>query len=438
MPHDDATLQVAPLNVIGAAVRSLAEIEDPVRFDRVRKVVMAEHGLSAKAVDESVERERTRKAAAESGPPLSHEEAQAEIVRLSKLEPLAYERERDGAAARIRVPVTRLDGLVRRERGEEDTGQGRPVELEEPEPWEDPVDGAALLQNITEEIRRYIVMSEDEARAVSTWIVGAYAMDAFYIFPRLIITAPEKGSGKSTLLDVIETLVPKAIKADNITMSPLFRLISMSRPTVLLDECDRYLRNDTNAEMISVINAGHKRNGFVARAQAIFGLRGHGDLRHRAGPRNGGVRLAERITIIRRPPRRHPREQLHSTGAVGPEILMHLVFPRPAQRDDDRPVFDRARQIFNRQADNWRPLIAIADAAGATAVIRDGWRTNLKRSRATLGPRWGRPASRSLPTKSLRSCDREERVMAARALASVGETAPRRTNRTTFNRSAHV
>jgi putative DNA primase/helicase len=82
-------------------------------------------------------------------------------------------------------------------------------------------------------------------------------------FPRLFITAPEKGCGKTTLLDVLSSLVPRPLSAANIKAAPLFRVIELARPTLLLDEADTYAHSD--GDLRSVLDAGHHRDGAVLR-----------------------------------------------------------------------------------------------------------------------------------------------------------------------------
>jgi putative DNA primase/helicase len=71
-----------------------------------------------------------------------------EIARLAKLRPGDYERERRGAAERLGFRTSILDKLVAAERPENDKGQGHGVEFTDPEPWQAPVDGAQLLDEI--------------------------------------------------------------------------------------------------------------------------------------------------------------------------------------------------------------------------------------------------------------------------------------------------
>ena len=90
---------------------------------------------------------------------LTDAEIDAEIERLSKLSLVAYERERGAAARRFGMRATVLDKLLKGKRQPEvANGQGQPLDLPTPEPWPDPVDGAALLSEMTAAVLRYVVM----------------------------------------------------------------------------------------------------------------------------------------------------------------------------------------------------------------------------------------------------------------------------------------
>ena len=163
----------------------------------------------------------------------------AEIARLAGLSPLQYEKERKAAAKRLGFRISALDPLVRGTRGGP-TGNGRPlqghpIELSEPDPWENPVNGAALLDEIVSGIKRYVVLPEHAARACACWVVHTYLVEHFLVSPRLGISSPTKGCGKTTLLDVVKRLVLRPLMCSNVTPAAVFRVIekcSSMRPTL--------------------------------------------------------------------------------------------------------------------------------------------------------------------------------------------------------------
>jgi hypothetical protein len=297
----------------------------------------------------------------------------AEITRLAALPLVAYGRERKRAAEQLGCPVLILDRAVAAERGSSGngTGQGRALDLHEPQPWPEPVDGAALLDALAAAIRRHVVLGEAEAAAVALWVLATHAFNAFFIFPRLFVTAPEKRCGKSTLLDVLSRLVPRPLGASSITAAALFRVIEAWRPTLLLDEADSYVRD--NEDLRGVLDAGHRRDGAVIRtvgedheprrfsawAPVVLAAIGHlpGTIEDRS----------IKVSLRRRKPD-EPVEPLRLDRADGLEKLARMAARWAADHFAALTTGDPAMpaDIVNRTADNWRPLFAIADLVGNT------------------------------------------------------------------------
>src|SRR5262245_1457919 len=101
-------------------------------------------------------------------------------------------------------------------------------------PWPEEVDGAKLLDEMAEVLRRYLVMPEGSAETVALWVMLTYLPDATDILPILGITSPDKRCGKSLLLDILAGMVHRHIPASNISPAALFRAVEAYRPTLLI------------------------------------------------------------------------------------------------------------------------------------------------------------------------------------------------------------
>jgi putative DNA primase/helicase len=312
-----------------------------------------------------------------------------EISRLATLDPVKFERHRKKAAKRLGLRLPQLDSAVRAARGakgDHSVGQGRALSLPDPVACDDFVNGGQLLDELTSSLHRYVVLGKHEARAIALWILHTYLFEIFTCTPRLAVTSPEKRCGKTTLMDVLTRLLPRVLSVAGITAAAIFRTVELARPTLLIDEADTFLHQ--NDELRGVLNSGHRRGGNMVR------LVGDGH-----EPRQFSTFAPVAIAMIGKLPntladrsipirlrRRRPDEKVDSFRAdrVGDLDRIASMAARWAN-DHESAVRDADPEmggLFNRDADNWRPLFAIADAAGghwpaltreaARALVSDG------------------------------------------------------------------
>ncbi len=286
---------------------------------------------------------------------------------------LSYDRERVAAAVKLNVRTSILDKLVQAKRADVSDDfpqQGQALELFSPEHWPEPVNGDSLLTAITEQIRKYLVTESGAAEAVALWVAHAHMLDAFTVSPKLAITSPEKQCGKTSLLDVIGHLVPRPLLVSNTTTAAVFRAIEAAHPTLLIDEADTFLTHSD--DLRGILNSGHRR-------AAAYVVRVAGDDYQ---PRKFSTWAATAIAMIGRLPstledrsisiqlrRRRPNEAIaRFRDSHCPELdcLARMAarwaadcYAAVQAADPDLP-----ESLHNRAADNWRPLIAIADHAG--------------------------------------------------------------------------
>ena len=296
----------------------------------------------------------------------------AEIARLAALSPIAYDREREAAAERLGVRIATLDRGVEAKRAalDERSDQAPVLTLPELEPWPEAVEGAALLTRIVAALRAHVVIEDGGAEAVALWALHAHALDAFAYSPRLAITSAEKRCGKTTLLDVLGCLVPRPLQTANATAPAIFRTIELLTPTLLIDEADTFLKR--NDELRGVLNSGHRKaTASVLRLEGeehvprTFGTWAPtavamiGSLPDTLADRSIEIRLRRRLAsepLIRfRADRATDLAQLGRMAARwGAD---HLEALRRADPSIPQGLHDRA-------ADNWGPLLAIADEMG--------------------------------------------------------------------------
>jgi hypothetical protein len=295
------------------------------------------------------------------------------LIRLAALPPLEYERVRKIEAEKLKCREPILDKLVEAKRlflkPNADTLQGKAVVLANVEPWEQAVSGAEVLQETAERFAHYIVLPDGAADMLALWCAHAHCFKCFLCSPRLNATSAEKQSGKTTLRDVIALFVPRPVLTEHMTTAVLFRLVDAQAPTILADEADSWLPR--NEELRGLLNAGHRRGGKVLRcegdnnevrefdAYAPAVLCGIGNLPGTLHDRSIVVRLkrAKRGEI---PTRFDPRHVEVET-ALCRKLARWTADNLPQLNACDPQLPETA---FNRLADNWRPLFAIAEVAG--------------------------------------------------------------------------
>jgi putative DNA primase/helicase len=296
------------------------------------------------------------------------QDVQAEIRRLAALPLLQYDRERKAAAERLEVSLSALDAAVKAARPKETKGQGRPFELPAIELWPAPVDGAGLLDEVCVTISRYVVMPSESVTTLSLWTVHTHCFDCFGHSPRAAILSPEMQCGKTTTLDVLSCLAARPLPSANTTVSAIFRIVEMSKPTLLIDEADTFLKE--NNELRGILNSGHRRGGQVTRTVG-----------EDHEPRQFSTWAPAAIAMIGRLPdtltdrsviinlrRRKPAEKVEPFRIDRADHLKTLARKMARWAADHHDQLAKADpdmgELSNRTADNWRPLFAIADECG--------------------------------------------------------------------------
>ena len=309
------------------------------------------------------------------------------IAALARKDHTEYDRMRADLAETLGMRVGTLDGEVealRKKMEAEDDKDDLPHWSVEP--WSEPVDGAALLDSIKRVFRRYIVLPKGAEVALSLWVLHAWTMDAGDISPFMVLVSPTKRCGKTSVLILLFYLTPKSELASNITPAALFRYIETVRPTLLIDEADAFVRN--NEELRGILNSGHTKLA----ANIIRNVEVNGEHKPRrfstwapkaiATIRGLADTLEDRSVIVtlQRKPRDANVERLRRRDTEEFKRLRSQAARWAADNFgklvDPDPVVPEA--LNDRAADNWRPLLAIADLAGGT------WPEEARRAARTL------------------------------------------------------
>ncbi|HVS87097.1 MAG TPA: DUF3631 domain-containing protein [Candidatus Acidoferrum sp.] len=236
--------------------------------------------------------------------------------------------------------------------------------------------GSQILDKTADFLRRFIVMSPAQAYVLAIWIVHTHSLDAADVTGYLSITLAEKRSGKTRLLEVLELLVAEPWLTGRVTAAVLVRKIDAVRPTLLLDESDTALRDDSEYGDVlrGVLNLGYRRGGVVSCCVgaaekldfhdfSVFGAKaiaGIGSLPDTVADRSFSIRLQGRapdelVESFRRseivPEAVGLRDQIAGWAS---KIVETLKASKP----------EPLAELGDRQNEIAASLLAIADAAG--------------------------------------------------------------------------
>ncbi len=306
------------------------------------------------------------------------EDLNTAVAELAKLPPLEYDRVREDRAKALGVRMSTLDTEVAKARSfEEDVeGQGSEVMLTEPTPWETPVEGAEVLDAVSDAIRRHMVMRGTDADMVALWCAHVYLFNRFSHTPRLLITAPDAECGKTLLLaHMVGNLVTRRMLVELMKTAPFFRLAEKYKPTFLIDEVDVFIQEDS--DLLAAINNGWEPHGSVARCVPP-------DYDVRLFTTHSPVAMAGIKIVEKLPPttvsrsivitlERATEEEVAGTVVFDKrkhQTALHELGRKLARWTQDHASAianadpDLPERVLNRLADKWRPLFAVAEVAG--------------------------------------------------------------------------
>ena len=295
-----------------------------------------------------------------------------EIKALALLSVAEYDKARTGKAKQLGVRVSTLDAEVKAARSVIADTADAPFDQVSPHP--EKINPKELLDEIADTIKRFIILSDDQANMVALWAAMTWFVDAITIAPLLIISAPGKSCGKSQLLTLLSRIGYRPLSTDNASPSAIFRSVEMWRPTLFIDEADTFFKD--NRELHGLVNSGYARNGYVLRseevggafkvkryatysAKAIAGVALEKHLPDTTMSRGVVVNLRKKLKTEKVERLRHAEIGLFSGIA---SKLARFNQDYSAKVRDSRPPLPEA--LNDREQDNVDALLAIAGCAG--------------------------------------------------------------------------
>jgi putative DNA primase/helicase len=264
------------------------------------------------------------------------------------------------------------DGWKSKASQKDSASSGNILFLENDEPHSEAVDGAELLNLVAAFIRRYLAIELEAAHAAALWVLHAWTLDAFHVSPFLFLTSATKRCGKTTLLDLIRMLSPRGVAVSNITGPALFRVIEQFNPTLIIDEAETFVGDKD--DLRGILNAGHRRN--TACVARVVGEDHEVKLFPTWAPKAIAAigKIADTLedrSIVIHMKRRAPGEKIERFRVVECEALAKPIRQGAARWAQDnieslRDTQPRIPESLNDRAqDNWTPLLAVAEVAGA-------------------------------------------------------------------------
>ena len=325
------------------------------------------------------------KAATDPGVPFEPE-ILAQITDLRRKSQADYERLR-GQLKRNGVRVSELDKATKVPEATAENDSSTFLDL--PDPWPHPVDGGALLDSIAKIFNDHMVLPKGAEDMLALWVLHAHAHESAGISPILAVTSPTPECGKTTLLMLLGGLVPKPLPASNITPAALFRAVEKWRPTLLIDEADTFL--PTNNDLRGIINSGHNQ----AQAFVVRTVGENHEPKQFITWAPKAIALIGKLSPTLSSRAIHVRLRRMAAGdSIEPVRADRLEHLKPLCQKAARWAMDHNQTLEDaeppmslrgRNADNWRHMIAIADAVdgnwpdrarSAADIVNAGVETN--------------------------------------------------------------
>jgi hypothetical protein len=252
---------------------------------------------------------------------------------------------------------------------------GAAILYETVEPWPEPVDGAALLDDLIGYFTGPLILPRGAAETCALYTVATYIVDTLEIVPYLGIQSALMRSGKTRLETLFSYVVHRPLLTANTTAAAIFRECEANHPALIIDEVETFLGNE---ELRGILDAGHDRGGgvlravpdgqggFITRRFDVFGPKIFALIGSMANT------LEDRSIVLQMrrkkpsddvaPFRRLQRREYRDRGRELSRRLVRWVTDNYDALAKSEPPLPSG--INDRAQDNWEALLIIADVAG--------------------------------------------------------------------------
>lgn len=299
-----------------------------------------------------------------------------ELTRLAEMPPVEYERVRKDSAKVLGVRVTLLDQAVEEQRDTKVSLSASNSLLPE---WDIPsfagvVSPGNLADEIFDCISKYLVADKLYLMIITMWIMLSWLFEKTTIFPRLVVTAPDKGCGKTVCLSIIGLLAQRSLQSSSISPASFYRLVETLKPTILIDEADT-LPKDSD-QLRGLLNAGHtKESANIIRTEGVNGKYTPVIFKCFCPVALAGIKLEKKlpetvlsrgIIINLRKKLRNEKVQKLRRASKGQFLELQSKLARFAKDFGERFRIHEPDlgDLDNRDEDNWEPLLTIAELCG--------------------------------------------------------------------------
>jgi hypothetical protein len=123
------------------------------------------------------------------------------------------------------------------------------------DPWPEPVNAATLLDRLRVLFTQSVVLPKWVPELLPLFVLHTYAFHLRDVSVYLGVESPVRRCGKTTLLSLLLRLINRPVVASSVSASSFFHVIQELKPTLMIDEADRFLKS--REELQGILNAGY-------------------------------------------------------------------------------------------------------------------------------------------------------------------------------------